>query len=321
LDVTDWLIIICLGPMAGCNCYSTDPSQTMARHEPDCSIAMLQQCFQRLFPVSACQAGPGSRTIMNPQRRWSEAAAQDVGGGVSGTSDGTMRRWSMPWESSKISDSSAAWPGSRLYPKSKLTVPSTCSQDRSRSTTPESVWHSSMASQEELQEVIQLLSCRPTTTTTNHLQLYNPSPRQQLPGVTLTSCCYDTVNPDSWSEVTTPSSRRGSNSPHRTSWAVAENDVTTPSGTEGLYELSPAAVASRKSSSSTDSSSSYSLHSRSTAGSGSEGGQEVARSHLYSIWGGDNVPFIKLPESTNEDQEEYLPQSTTPDTYFTYKSQ
>lgn len=47
-----------------------------------------------------------------------------------------MRRWSMPWESSKLNDQSAAWPGGRLYPKSKLTVPTAGSQERSRSTTP-----------------------------------------------------------------------------------------------------------------------------------------------------------------------------------------
>lgn len=70
-----------------------------------------------------------------------------------------------------------------------------------------------MASQEELQEVIQLLSC--------------PLPgarRQQggkptLPGVILTGCGFDPSQHDSWSEGTTPGSRRGSNSPHRgVSW-------------------------------------------------------------------------------------------------------
>lgn len=43
----------------------------------------------------------------------------------------------MPWENSKVNDQQAAWPGSRLMPKSKLAVPGGgASQDRSRSTTP-----------------------------------------------------------------------------------------------------------------------------------------------------------------------------------------
>jgi hypothetical protein len=42
----------------------------------------------------------------------------------------------------------------------------------------DSVWHSSLASQEELQEVIQLLSCRPGVG--HSTQLYHPS--QHLPG-------------------------------------------------------------------------------------------------------------------------------------------
>lgn len=46
-------------------------------------------------------------------------------------------------------------------------------------TTADSVWRSSLASQEELQEVIQLLSVRPQQST----QLHNPS--LQLPGIYL----------------------------------------------------------------------------------------------------------------------------------------
>lgn len=49
----------------------------------------------------------------------------------------------------------------------------------------DSVWHSSLASQEELQEVIQLLSCRPGVS--HSTQLYHPS--QHLPGEFFTLCC------------------------------------------------------------------------------------------------------------------------------------
>lgn len=64
------------------------------------------------------------------QRRWSEAAAGDVGGE---SSDSTMRRWSMPWDCGRVE--TAPW--QQKYFHSKLSVPvSAVSQDRSRSTTP-----------------------------------------------------------------------------------------------------------------------------------------------------------------------------------------
>jgi hypothetical protein len=50
----------------------------------------------------------------------------------------------------------------------------------------DSVWHSSLASQEELQEVIQLLSCRPGVSYST--QLYHPS--QHLPGEFFTLYCF-----------------------------------------------------------------------------------------------------------------------------------
>lgn len=91
---------------------------------------MTGLCVPRYFDTNyECNVGN-----LGCQRRWSEAAAQDVTN--TQDTDGTMRRWSMPWENSKVSDQQAAWPGSRLMPKNKLTVPGTASQDRSRSTTP-----------------------------------------------------------------------------------------------------------------------------------------------------------------------------------------
>lgn len=68
--------------------------------------------------------------------------------------ESTMRRWSMPWDCKHVIE----WP--RQDARSRLRVPQ---QDRSRSTTPDSVWktQSTMASQDGLQEAIQLLSCKP----------------------------------------------------------------------------------------------------------------------------------------------------------------
>lgn len=77
-----------------------------------------------------------------------------------------------------------------------------------------------MASQEELQEVIKLLSCPVPSIQTS---LYQPNPKTHLPGVTLTGCTLDVFSHEPWSESTTPGSRRGSNSPHRGSWAVPES--------------------------------------------------------------------------------------------------
>ncbi|EEB19667.1 hypothetical protein Phum_PHUM582420 [Pediculus humanus corporis] len=291
-----------LGPIAGCNC---DLSQ---KHEPDCSVGMIQQCFQRLFPYPSFNSihkgvkSPSHLSILQvAQRRWSEAAAQEVAG--SGDTDGSLRRWSMPWETSKLTEHSSGWPG-RLHSKPKLTVPIYNSQERSRSVTPESVWHSSMTSQEELQEVIKLLSCPVPSVQTS---LYQPNPKSQVPGVTLTGCSLDVFSHEPWSESTTPGSRRGSHSPHRGSWTVPESISHTwsesMSGTESNYELNPATFASRKSSSSTDSSSSHSLHSRSTTGSlsgasgSSESGGMDGRPQLYSMWSGADLPFIKLPDA------------------------
>lgn len=201
----------CLGAMAMCPCC-----QTMAGglHDPDCSMANLQQCFARLYthdsrsqmssphmdspkmgevpkseysrhspmstsasmdrppergnspfheprgpsPIYSLPAGiegirgplpnPGQlltmkgpfpgRGLRSPlhfplfpltgQRRWSEAAAGEVSaeGG-----DGTMRRWSMPWDCGRVET-----PWQQRYLPSKLAVPPGTSQERSRSTTP-----------------------------------------------------------------------------------------------------------------------------------------------------------------------------------------
>lgn len=71
---------------------------------------------------------------IDSQRRWSEAAAQEVAGSSDG--ENTMRRWSMPWESSKLSDQSVSCSNSRITSKFKLSVPICGSIDRSRSVTP-----------------------------------------------------------------------------------------------------------------------------------------------------------------------------------------
>ncbi|XP_063239825.1 uncharacterized protein LOC134540812 isoform X2 [Bacillus rossius redtenbacheri] len=253
--------------------------------DPDCAAGPPRQCLPRppLPPLG-------------PQRRWSEAAAAEA---RAEPEDCAARRWSMPWESSRLAEHRG-----RLNPSAKLAVPAAGPRDRNRSATPDSVWHSSLASQEQLQEVIHFLSCRPGRT--NSTQLYHPS--QHLPGVTLTSCPYDGPSPD-WSDG--PGSddrspacgvvRRGSGSPHtqRSSWHASEGHPHGWSDSEGSGHPgergADAILASRKSSSSTDSSSSHSLHSRSTTGS--EGGAEV-RAHLYSMWSGNDLTFTKLAESS-----------------------
>ncbi|XP_021926525.1 uncharacterized protein LOC110833141 isoform X2 [Zootermopsis nevadensis] len=300
-----------LGAMANSNCCQMNEA-TPARHNSECIVGIVQQCFAQPAPPPPPPVGTHHSvrsplhfplcSLQGPQRRWSEAAAGEVSGE---TNDGTMRRWSMPWESSRLADHHSTWHG-RLNPPSKLAVPSASSQDRSRSTTPDSVWHSSLASQEELQEVIQLLSCRPGVS--HSTQLYHPS--QHLPECGGWS---ENVQSDERGGSCGPS-RRGSSSPqplavqqhlHRASWHAPDThshmwgEHEGHIGGERSFDLYPPALdagtlASRKSSSSTDSSSSHSLHSRSTTGS--EGGAEV-RAHLYSMWSGSDLTFMKLPES------------------------
>ncbi|GAB0100393.1 uncharacterized protein DMENIID0001_164260 [Sergentomyia squamirostris] len=126
----------------------------------------------------------GSRSPLNfpmlfplNQRRWSEAAAGEVSGETSLDAESQMRRWSMPWEASKSDRSTVSWHQTRLMPMSKLAaVPiSKSSSDRSQSTTPDSVWQSSVTSQDGLAEAIQLLSCRPVGRPP-----YQPPPPPQL---------------------------------------------------------------------------------------------------------------------------------------------
>lgn len=139
----------------------------------------------------------GSRSPLNfplfplaGQRRWSEAAAAEVGGGDCVLdAESQMRRWSMPWEATKT-DRNWQHQTTRILPVSKLSVPpgsgynqmvvsggsgsggmssggmqhphtSRSCSDRSQSTTPDSAWQSSITSQDGLAEAIQLLSCKP----------------------------------------------------------------------------------------------------------------------------------------------------------------
>ncbi|XP_030751460.1 uncharacterized protein LOC115878985 [Sitophilus oryzae] len=234
-------------------------------------------------------------------RRWSEAAATEVK--PEGTKlEGTARRWSMPWDTS--------WPGetgpnhSKATP-SKLSVPSAgCSQERSRSTTPESVASQAststaagvpsgpgvLPSTEGLAEAIQLLSCRPA--------------RSSIPGTSIPGHSYVPI----WGESHEDRMHRRMFPSQRGNWqSVDVPHVSGISMTEH-YDIFPsgAPLTSRKSSSSTDSSSCLSIHSRSTAsgserGSTSEGsGPDCVRLHtsLYSMWSGsEHLPFIRLPES------------------------
>ncbi|XP_072743822.1 uncharacterized protein [Anoplolepis gracilipes] len=313
----------CLGGMAECSCSQNGSG--------DCDIATLQQCFERLYsspipPISSsstqqsnCRRSPLPYSLFpQVQRRWSETAAAEMSGE---SVESTMRRWSMPWDCKHVIE----WP--RQDARSRLRVPQ---QDRSRSTTPDSVWKTStMASQDGLQEAIQLLSCKPGVRPSNQLSAYTS---QHIPGVTLTTCNFDS-NYDSaiWSRsrrIGSPrcwpqdSSDHSDQSGHRDSdhsIHSGEHRDSEQSGASGSHGDSKDSIhshcdhretetgtadtlPSRKSSSSTDSC--LSAHSRS--GSESAGGGECTRSQLYSMWSGGDLSFIKLPES-NEIQDEHPP--------------
>ncbi|XP_044760538.1 uncharacterized protein LOC123317966 [Coccinella septempunctata] len=225
-----------------------------------------------LFPISG-------------QRRWSEAAAQDVGGE---SSDGTMRRWSMPWDCGRVE--TGTW-NQKVVPPSKLTVPpAPSSQERSRSTTPESQPPATGAIVVEgLAEAIQLLSCRPMRSSIPSHTGYGPYAHPWPE--THEERMHRRMHPG-------PSSQRGN-------WQSVDVPNTGMSVTEH-YDIFPPCLPliSRKSSSSTDSSSCLSIHSRSTSsserGNDNPGGGDSIRIHgnLYSMWSGsEHLPFIKLPES------------------------
>ncbi|XP_065172584.1 uncharacterized protein [Atheta coriaria] len=355
----------CLGAMAMCPCC-----QTMAGglHDPDCSMANLQQCFARLYthdsrsqmssphmdspkmgevpkseysrhspmstsasmdrppergnspfheprgpsPIYSLPAGiesirgplpnPGQlltmkgpfpgRGLRSPlhfplfpltgQRRWSEAAAGEVSaeGG-----DGTMRRWSMPWDCGRVET-----PWQQRYLPSKLAVPPGTSQERSRSTTPECIPPPGTVSGEGLSEAIQLLSCRPTRCVLPQNAPYggmwaeghDDRPHKRHPGP---------LQRGAWQSVDVP---------HSSGMSVTEHYDIFPPG------MPLTSLTSRKSSSSTDSSSCLSIHSRSTTSSSEKGSESISsagdairlHTNLYSMWSGnEHLPFIRLPES------------------------
>ncbi|CAH1102126.1 unnamed protein product [Psylliodes chrysocephalus] len=246
--------------------------------------------------------GRGSRSPLhfplfplNCQRRWSEAGVAEASGD---SGDETRRRWSMPWDT--------AWgetvaQGQQRYLPSKLAVPSGYSQEKSRSTTPETVpplthppfgGPGIIPGTEGLAEAIHLLSCRPArcsipqTAAPHYVSHWAETHEERMhrrmmyPG---------------------PASQRGNwqsvDVPHSSGMSVTEHCDIFPSGLP---------LTSRKSSSSTDSSSCLSIHSRSTTSSSERGsaseasGIEAIRLHanLYSMWSGsEHLPFIRLPES------------------------
>ncbi|XP_014288304.1 uncharacterized protein [Halyomorpha halys] len=195
--------------------------------QPSCGCALstgeheaVARCFVPRQPMTAAP----------PQRRWSEVTSQADRGPPE------VRRWSIPW---------------------KLALPTAPGGDqRSRSTTPDAVWHTALANQDDLQDVISLLSCQPANVNPPH-----------TPGVVLTR----------------PEGHGLDNSgkiiSHRGSW-WGDSD-----------ELDVNTLTSRKSSSSTDSSSCYSHMCHSSS-------DELSHRGQYSMWSGNDLPFIKLPESS-----------------------
>ncbi|XP_063986434.1 uncharacterized protein LOC135167303 [Diachasmimorpha longicaudata] len=304
----------CLGGIAECSCSQAGNTE--------CDIATLQQCFERLYssaaPVSASsiqqnyQRSP-LRYPLFPvlvQRRWSETAAAEMPGE---STDSTMRRWSMPWDCRHIIE----WP--RQEERSMLTVPQ---PDRSRSITPDSVWKSSgMASEDGLQEAIQLLSCRPGNVPSNQPSVLNS---QHVPGVILTTCSFEANYtgsgwPDSrrggsprWpqdSHSSDHSDHSGHSGDHRDS---EHSGASGSAGYRGSKDSIPShsdhsshresdastnidLPPSRKNSSSAESC--LSVNSRSGSESAATG--EGARSPFYSMWTSGDLPFIKLPENSD----------------------
>ncbi|KAF7988418.1 hypothetical protein HCN44_000991 [Aphidius gifuensis] len=307
----------CLGGMAECSCGKTE-----------CDIAALQQCFERLYcsttpgavssssihQQQSCHRSPLQYPLfpLQVQRRWSETAAAEIAAEIN---ENTMRRWSMPWDCRHVTE----WPRQQQDEKTKLKVPY---NDRSRSTTPDSVWKSTgMASQDGLEEAIQLLSCRPGIRPSHQNSSFM---NQYVPGVTLTTCNlesnYDGTIWLNSSKIGFGSSDHSDQSGYRDSDHSGQSEHSGGSGNghrdskDSIHSHSDHGshreiettgandVPSRKSSSSNESC----LSGNSRSGSDSAGPGDTSRSQLYSMWSGGDLPFIKLPES-HENQDDRPP--------------
>lgn len=252
---------------------------------------------------------------LNGQRRWSEAAAGEMG--VPHSDDGTMRRWSMPWDGGRTGGSacsqqtSAPFPHMvhhrKLKPQTTMThPPHPHSSDRSRSTTPE--WQAcsgtSLTSQDGLVEAIQLLSCKPGV---RPPQILPTQPGPLASGLVNVS--------EVWSDDHTRHSdermmRRLYHPMHSRWWMSRHSDTTSggasggasggsSEGAEGEWTRPPPTSSSD---------SGGTLSSRSSGGAAtialiSELGDNVRN---YSIWssGNDALPFLRLPESLEHSEEE-----------------
>ncbi|KAG8227830.1 hypothetical protein J437_LFUL008474 [Ladona fulva] len=141
-------------------------------------------CRPPLTPVQSCQ-----------QRRWSEEVAPKGRSASVPEADTGPRRWSMPWESGGSQANRLAPSAPPTFPPSLPLISSSGGAQprelshRSGSTTPDSMWQgSSLASMEDLQGVIHLLSCQPGTSTASCYVTHLHQPSRHIPGVTLTSC-------------------------------------------------------------------------------------------------------------------------------------
>lgn len=179
--------------LACCECLrGVKATRGITEQREDCSHS---SCRPPLTPIQACQ-----------QRRWSEEVAPKGRSASVPEADTGPRRWSMPWEgggsqASRLAPSApAAFPATLpLLTSTGNTQPRETSH-RSGSTTPDSIWQgSSLASMEDLQGVIHLLSCQPGTSVSNCYVTHLHQPSRHIPGVTLTSCSLNEKDiPSSW---------------------------------------------------------------------------------------------------------------------------
>ncbi|XP_033224031.1 uncharacterized protein LOC117177447 [Belonocnema kinseyi] len=232
----------------------------------ECDIAALQQCFERLYS-SPPPIATSQQTQQNCHRSPLPYPLFPLQ---------VQRRWSetaageMSGESAENTVRRWSMPWEM---RTRLKVPL---EERSSS-----------SSQDGLREAIQLLSCKPGIRPSNQLSNFAS---QHIPGYELRVTSYEnSIWPDA-----RPTGHRDSDQSGR------DSEYSGASGSD--YAGTTDVLTSRKSSSSTDSC--MSAHSRS--GSESAGAGECARSQLYSMWSGGDLPFIKLTEST-EVRDEHPP--------------
>ncbi|XP_065337928.1 uncharacterized protein LOC135938271 isoform X3 [Cloeon dipterum] len=286
------------------------------------------ECLGNISQPEYCQqASPSSdigrqsqifNRLLGGQRRWSEVARRPPTEREEDCEEGSVvRRWSVPWESTSVVVSG--------HHHHHLTVPG---QERSsRSTSPDT--SSSLASQEELHDVISLLSLKSACTGQQNPKSlpgnWSQPPFPESVDVGPQSLCQ--IRIDTTPQISHLQRPRPGWTPQESFYSTiwGEQNSENQNGPGERLDMLPRDINGlnyhRKSSSSTDSSSSSSLPHHPIFQQNQilqEQQQQQRSSPLYSMWSGNVMPLIQLPSGSsagqpvNQDSSQ-APTNTRPD--------